>query len=180
MISILSPVILRISGFLAAAVIILCLFLPAQTSAQSSLQTTGGSLQPQSSQTQNTNNSQGQTGSPQSSGNQSVLSGQNTQPLGVFSSPQQSSPDAFAQTNTELRSNSNEEPQDSGLPTAIKFLLGFLAVFLIVFFVAYRFSRLDFEESFGDEQADINTSTERPERQRIKRLKKKRRKPHQR
>lgn len=156
-----------------------CLFLPSQVSAQSLLQNTGGTLQPQSNQTQSTNNSQNQTGSPQSSGNQSALNQQNNQPLGVVSSPQQSNPDTVAQPSSELRASSTL--QDSTLSTPVKFLLGFLAVFLIVFFVAYRFSRLDFEEvgSFNESQTAADLGSQR--RIKTKKLKKKkRRKPHQR
>lgn len=156
-----------------------CLFLPSQASAQSLLQNTGGTLQPQGNQAQSTNNSQNQTGSPQNSGNQSALNQQNNQPLGVVSNPQQSNPDTVTQPSSELRASSSTL-RDSSLSTPVKFLLGFLAVFLIVFFVAYRFSRLDFEEigSFNESQTTADSGNQR--RTKIKKPKKKRRKPHQR
>jgi hypothetical protein len=170
--------------FFVGPVIFLGLGLPVQASAQSLLQNTGGSLQQQTGRAQDTNNSQSKTGSPQSSGNQSILSESNAlQPLGVVSDPKQSTPEAVVPPSTDL-STSNGEVNSTGGLTYLMFLVGFLGIFLIASFVAYRFSKPNFTESISvDEIIDrdqLAATLRNQQPARKKKPKKKRRKPHQR
>lgn len=187
MIDILSVTKKPVIKFLVIAAILLCLSLPAEAGAQSMLQSSGSSLQQPGGQAQQTNNSQAQTDSPQISGNQSVLDDQNVQSLGVVSDPQQSDPDAVVEVDSELRSNSHSLPQTDNGQTSTRLIIGFVAAFVVVIFIAYRFSKFDFDEDQdgADESHDHGQAAEQSKDQtskpsKTKKSKKKRRKPHQR
>lgn len=184
MISILSLAKKHILGFWVA-VAFLFLLSPIQVSAQSLLQNSGGALQPQSGQTQRTNDTQRQASSPQTGENQSLLNNQSSQSLGVVSDPRQSNPDAAAQPSTELRSNDGDTvASDSDV---FRYLAGFLVMFLFVVFVAYHLSRFDFEPRLAGEPFDRNQLAESLRNPtaghklvKNKKSKKKRGKPHHR
>jgi hypothetical protein len=184
MISILNLAKRHILG-LSSATAFLLLLLPVQLNAQSLLQNSGGALQPQSGQTQKTNDYRSQTSSPQTGENQSLLNSRGGQSLGVVSDPKQSSPDAVVQPSSEIHANNSRLMSNDSSVT--KYLAGFVVVFLLAVFIAYRFSKLDLKTEPASEPLDrgqLADSLRNPVAElapvKNKKTKKKRRKPHQR
>lgn len=111
---------LKISLLFAAV-----LSLPVSVSAQSTLQGAGGGLQPQSSQTQNTQSLQNQTADIQTNNPGSVLSKSRPNSLSVVSDPRQTRPDAVALADPNLKTDLSKNENRSGLKV-------FLAVVLVI------------------------------------------------
>lgn len=98
-------------AILAAAFV--CVAFAPSAAAQSTLQPTGGSLQPQTGQAQSTNNLN-QTGQVQNNpGGQSFLNRSGLSPLTVVSDPNQTSPDATVAASEGLKTDLT--PQKSSL-----------------------------------------------------------------
>src|SRR5690606_24169979 len=98
--------------------------------------------------------------------------------------PKQSSPDAVVQPSSEIQANNSRLSNDSGIA---KYLAGFVVVFLLAVFIAYRFSKLDLKTEPASEplnRGQLADSLRNPVAEltpvKNKKTKKKRRKPHQR
>lgn len=132
---------IHLGSFLVAALFAAAILSPLTTSAQSTLQPTGGSLQPQTGQAQaNSSNNLNQTGGVQANnGNQSFLNQSGLRPLGVVSDPNQKTPDGVATPSTSLRTEViNNEKGSSTLPYIA---LGSLAIVIVGVVYLWRAER---------------------------------------
>ena len=182
MITTLSKPKLQVQRFLlsGAAIVLLCIYLATtQTLAQTSLQNTGGAPLQQSGQTQPTNNSQAQTGTPQANNGQSVLNQRSTQSLGVVSDPTQTTPEAVANPSQTLKADVAAEKTSNTLPASI--LLGLLAALSgLAIITGWLYGRRQADEEVAlEEESEFTPEPSKPFKKQ-KRPKKKRKKPHQR
>lgn len=74
-------------------------------SAQSALQSSGGAIQSQTGQAQNSANTQNQTGTLQQNNGQTVLTQSGAKPLGVVSDPNQTTPQSVVQPSNTLKTD---------------------------------------------------------------------------
>lgn len=130
-----------------------------------SLQNSSGGLQPQQNQTQNSFNTQPQTGGLQNNGGggQSLLNQGGAQPLGVVSGPGQSAPGNVTQPSQNLRAGTNDpaasEPAGRNkAPIIIAVLFIALAVGFYIFMMFTR-SRLPAGDELKEEYAPVAVST---------------------
>jgi hypothetical protein len=164
-------------GGAIVAVYGICLLSSAPNLSAQAIQNPVGGVQPQSTQTQNSANTQNQVGTLQDNPGQSLLNQSGNQSLSAVSSPTQTTPDVVVAPSSTLKTEVTKDNKPSLLPYVA---IGSFVVAVIGFFALKQ------EPS---QTAATITATEsepvvRPEPlkppKKAKKLKKRRRKPHQR
>lgn len=113
------------------------LLLTSSAGAQASLQSGSGGLQPQLGQAQDSLNTQKETGTVQDNNGTSLLSQNGNRPLGVVSSPNQTTPDAIVTPSSTLKTDLSPKPEDNSGRNRVLIAAGLFIIGLVV--VTYNF-----------------------------------------
>lgn len=123
--------------------------LGSSASAQTNLQNSASNLQQQASQTQNTRNLQEQTGQLQTNSPGQALSKNQPKSLGVVSDPKQTTPEAVAIADPNLKTDLTKTDENSSVKGFVAILLIFFAT-AITYWVYKNYYQLPAREVVGD------------------------------